>query len=114
MCQSRKLLIRVGLIVDVRKYVTVVVGELLVAARHHSFGNLEELRQLHIGETRCRTFGERRDKVARESRAVDVNSHAKHGGSVEHTVDTRLRVVAHKQAAELQSRAKESGSGIVP
>ena len=108
------LLVRIGLVVDVSKDFAVVVGELLVAASHHAFCNLEEFWQLHIGETSCRAFGERRHKVARESRAVDVYAHAEHSGGVEHAVDASLRVVAHKEAAELQSGAEESCGRVVP
>lgn len=45
---------------------------------------------------------------------MDVDAHAEDGGGVDHAVDADLAMVAHKQAAELQSGALKALAGIVP
>ena len=49
----------------------------------------------------CTAFLERPNEVARETGTVDICTNTHHRGSVEHTVHTRLAVVAHDEAAEL-------------
>ena len=108
------LLVSVGLIVDVREDVAVVVGERFSSACHNSLGYLEEFHERHVGEARGGAFRERWHECSWEARTVNVYTHAKHGGGVEHAVDAHLGVVAHYQTAELQTSAQEAGGGVVP
>ena len=96
-----KLFIGVGNVVDCLEDLLVEGGELDVATSHHSMGNVEELVQRNVGEPGRATFAERSNKVARESRAVNVDAYAYDGCSVEHAVDTGFGVVAHDESAEL-------------
>ena len=85
-----------------------------MAACHHTFGNVEEFRQLHVVESGGSALAERRDERARESGAVDIASHAYHRGRIKHSVDAGLGVVAHDKATELQVGTLETVRGIIP
>ena len=45
---------------------------------------------------------------------MDIDADSQHGCGVDHAVDTDLAVVAHEQAAELQTRALKALAGIIP
>ena len=96
------------------EYAVVGLGKRAAATSHHALGDVEEFLHGQIGESRRSALAERGDEIAREARAMDVDSHAYNGGRVEHRVDSCLRVVGHNQAAELQSGAQEAVTGIVP
>lgn len=73
----------------------VSISELYAATCHHTGGSVEELCHRHIGISRRRAFAERGHEIAREARAVDIDTHAEDGGRVEHRIDAGLGVVAH-------------------
>lgn len=73
----------------------VSISEFYVASGHHARCGIEELGHRHIGIPCRRPLAERGHEIAREARAVDIDTHAEDGGRVEHRIDADLGVVAH-------------------
>ena len=105
---------RFGCLADGVEHALVRLGKLHVSACHHAACGLEELGHGHVGVACSGAFAERRYEIAREARAVDIHTHAKHRGGVEHGVDACFGMVAHYQAAELKPCAQKMRAGIVP
>ena len=90
------------------------LGKFHVAACHDFGGCLKKrvhVDGLHAG---CRALGERGDERAREACTIEVHTHTYGGGGVEHGVDARLGVVAHDEAAELESCVDKTALTYAP
>ena len=109
------LFVAVAEVVDGLVDVAVDLGEGDTATRHDALGDGVEGLEGNVLETCCcAALLERGDEVAGEAGSVDVDADAQHGGGVDHAVDANLAVVAHEQAAELESRALKALAGVVP
>ena len=96
-------------------HLSVGVGEGDATACHHALGNGEKSLEVHFLESGiAAALHERRHEIARESAAVNVHAHAKHGGGVDHTVYARFAMVAHNQSHKLAACALKSLRRIVP